>query len=304
MRVELYSAVLNQAAELSGRQYDDGFGAIKLAPADAVVFRTYIGEAVRRAWTAQAWPETTVHTFRRWARTWIEGTTYVRGDVVWWPVTEAYYVCIAASTTNAPTWSLVIGGDQVLAADLWYPLADEYSADEWLYNVQYTVGDLVRLAYLNQFYVLAVSAAPGVVPTNASFWSPIDPLERRVAWDQDWETDTLGDPYGVYLDNPLTTEEPREVTYTWDSEGMRVLDLVDGVWIHAWLPEPDFLTEPATVLRRFAQFAAITAAGLMLRAEGKTDQGNQFLKLAQGILEDESTKFTRRESRSGRIRIR
>ena len=304
MKTTFYSAILQNAVELAGRAYTDDTGAVVLGGSDAIMFRTMIGQAVRRAWTYQPWPETTIHTLRRFAAPWTQLQTYVRGNIVWWPVTERYYVAIAASTINPPTFQIAIGGVHILSADSWYPLDDEYSADEWLANVQYTVGDLVEFSYLDGYYALAVSAAPGTPPTNATSWAPVAPIIRRVAWDQEWEGQSLGDPYGVYLDNPLTTEEPREATYTWDDEGLRVLNQVVGVYLHAWVPEPDFLSDPATVPTRFAQYAAMVGAGFMLRSEGKTDQGNQLVKMAEEILSDESSKITRRESRSGRLQIR
>ena len=312
MRTTLYTQVLQRAAELAGRAYADDSGAVVLSGSDAIMFRTMIGQAVRRAWTYDVWPETTIHTLRRWAPDWGVSPTspppaplsgYTRGNIVWWPVTEEYYLCIAQSTTSTPTRSLIVGGEQTLRAGVWFLMDDEYSADDWLSNVQYTVGDLVRVAYLDQYYALAVSAAPGVSPLNDAYWSPVTPIVRRVDLEQEWEGQALGDPFGVYLEDPLTTEEPKEATYTWDEEGLRILDKANGVYLHAWTPEPSFFTDPATVPTRFSQYAALAAAGFMLRSEGKTDQGNELVKMAEAVIADESSKITRRETRSGRIHL-
>lgn len=303
MRTTLYTQVLQQAAELAGRAYTDETGAVVLSGSDAIMFRTMIGQAIRRAWTNQAWPETTIHTMRRWASTWTSGQTYTRGDIVWWPTTNQYFVCVAQTTTGTPTVSWDGAVTNTPQINLWYPLADEYSADNWLVAKQYTVGDMVYVPSREQYYVLNISAGIGVSPVNGSYWAPVNPIVRRVAWDQAWESQALGDPYGVYLDNPLTTEEPREATFTWDNEGLRILDRVDAVHIHAWLPEPTFMADPATVPTRFAQYAALLGAGFMLRAEGKTDQGNELVKLGEALLEDEAGRVTRRESRSGRIHL-
>jgi hypothetical protein len=309
MRTTLYAQVLQQAAEIAGRAYTDDAGAVVLSGSDAIMFRTMIGQAIRRAWTAQAWPETTVHTLRRWAAPWTmpKGITapaegvYLAGSIVWWPTTEQYYVAVRDVLGIPPTYES--GGTQIGIVARWQPALRSYSGPDWSSSETYQVGDVVRYLYDGNHYALHTSTVAGTKPTNTGYWGRLVQLDQRVAWDQAWEDQTLGDPYGVYLDDPLKTEEPREATYTWDEDGIRVLDRVTGVYLHSWTPEPQFLTDPATVPARFAQYAAMVGAGFMLRSEGKTDQGNELIKVAEGILADEASKITRRESRSGRMRI-
>lgn len=303
MRTIPYRTVLQHAAELSGRSYADGAGSVVLSSDDAVILRTLIGQAVRRAWTAQAWPETTLHSFRRFAQPWQASTGYSAGDRVYWFQSDAYFVALQSSTGVQPTTS--VDGQEVTAAAHWFELADQYAEDPgYDAATTYTVGNRVLYRMTGTQHVLFAAAPAGTAPTNQSFWRPVTPLERRIAWNQPWEPELLGDVYGVYRQDPLRVTDPAEAAYTYDESGIRVLDQLNGVYVHAWLPVPSFASDPATLPHRFAHYAALVAAGFMQRNDGKVPQGNQLLELAEETLADEASRLTKNESRLGRMSIR
>jgi hypothetical protein len=288
MKTVSYTTVLRRAAELAGRAYEGDDGNVILQSETAAMLRGFIGVSVASAWTFAPWPETCPVERRQFAPAFVESLAYTVGDVVWDPLGEAYYQCIRGTATIAPT--SMTAGAIVESTGYWVKQLDDYNCQEWDDSETYAIGDIVWHSRSQSFHAMHTVAPAGTPPTNTSFWSPIQVLERKVLFQADGAT-VIGDIYGLYGEDPRISEDCEELSYTQDDEGMTVLDRVNEVWIQFWTLPPSFTTAPATIPHRFADVAAFGAAGLMLRADGKTDSGNELVQMSRSILNDQLSRL-------------
>jgi hypothetical protein len=302
MKTVPYDTVLRHAAELAGYPYEDGSGKVLLSTEDEARFRGFVGHSIRSAWTAAPWPETCIVEQRTFAPRYDATRAYAAGDVVWDPLNGEYAVALKSIPAGTSPPSSIVGDDVVEAAGVWYVLADGYPEDEWDNATTYAIGELVWHSRSESHYALHSSAPAGTDPTNASFWCRVPELERRIDFQANGET-VIGDVFGIYLTDPNTESEPEELSYTQDPEGIIVLDLANGVYVKFWTMPPSFTSPQSTVLHRFGEFAAFSAAGLILRADGKTDQGMELLRMAKAILDDDVSRLASIDTRVRRVQI-
>lgn len=283
MNATPYLQVLQNAVELTGRVYDDGEGNVVLLAEEAVTFRSLIGRAIRHAWTEVPWPETTLTEPRWFADTYDPATVYAALAMVYFPATDAYYQALVASTGQAP--ETLVDEEYVVNAGYWAELTDSYETEDWDAATVYSVGDAVLYALDGYTYYLHTAAPAGTIPTSVAYWCAVEPIERLVELDQDWETNEMHDVVSVYLDDPRRYPRPTEAAFVQDTTGIRILDAVTGVYVRFFTTPTSFVTDPTEIPGRFADYAALSAAGWQLRMDGKKDAGSELLLLAEQELQ-------------------
>lgn len=298
-----YSYVLQKACELTGRVYPP-------TTEEASFFRTFIGSALRQAWEAFDWPDQTIIQQEFFAPTYSSATSYAVGDVVYFLVEEKYYQCVraAGSTGNDPT----TGGPQgTLNASYWAEAKPAYSQSDggdWSATSSYAIGDIVLYPVTQQYYQCVATPSIGTVPTNTSFWGLLNPFFRYVSKttnpDGTTRTNELGEIFAVYRKDPRAVYfQSKNIPYSFDSDGMNVLEQVPYVWIDVRLLPPIYTADPSTIPYKFSEVCAYRAAGQMLRVDGKVDLGNEFLQLGEAALSDEIDKVARQEMQVRQITV-
>lgn len=289
-----YSYVLRKACEMTGRTYPP-------TTEEANFFRTFIGTALRQAWEAFDWPDQTIVQQEFFAPEYSSATAYVLNDVVYFPTEQTYYQCVnaAGSTGNDPTTG---GPDGTLNSAYWAEAQPSYgsSTGNWLSTQSYAVGDIVLYPVTQQYYQCVATPSVGTVPTNTTYWGVLNPFFRFVSKtelpDGTTRTNELGEIFAVYQNDPRAkVPQTRNVQYTFNSDGMVVLDQFPYVWIEARLLPPVYTADPSTIPYKFSEICAYRAAGQMLRVDGKVDLGNEFLQLGESALTDEIDKVARQE---------
>lgn len=100
----------------------------------------------------------------------------------------------------------------------------------------------------NGYYTCIADAPAGTLPTNATYFSPLDLTDRFIAYQQTSEN-PIGDLLDVYLTNPRERARRRTkifVSYP-SSKGIDVRCSQDVVWIRYGVPCPQFTLRPFIV---------------------------------------------------------
>jgi hypothetical protein len=300
MKTVAYNTVLRRAAELSGRAFQDDTGASLLTQEASAMLRGFIGSMVSSAWTDAPWPETCVSERRRFAPDYVESLLYAAGDVVWDGLNEEYAVALKSTTAAPSTYS---GTAVVEATGTWYVLGDSYEAEEWSPTQAYSAGDIVWHSRSDAHYAAHSAVPAGTAPTNAAYWGTVPVLSREILYQADGET-VIGDVFGVFAEDPRKDPEADEVDYTQREDGIHVLSQVKEVWVRFWTMPPSFVTAPSTIPHRFADMSAFGAAGLMMRADGKTQAGNELISMSLQLMKDQRERLGNIDTRVRRFRVR
>ncbi len=119
----------------------------------------------------------------------------------------------------------------------------------------------------------------------------VSPVNRQFAKNEG-DDNEMGDILGVYTANPLITTRFRSLEFEEGDNAVRLAEAVAPVWVEYMLPAVD-LTAATPELsgfpipRRFAAYLKLRGAGHLLRADGQTAAGDEFLGLAESALRAE-----------------
>jgi hypothetical protein len=302
MKTVPYTEVLQQAVELTGRAYVDGDGAVVLRNEEERVFRNLIGRANKRIHTAQLWPETRKVQQRFFAQTaWRDAPLdVVAGDLRYDPPTESYYQALRDSSGQYPTNDG--GSGYEVNSAYWVECTESPKGSEWDSSTAYPIGSSVLYLPNRCVYVAHTYAPAGTLPTNAEYFGQHEPFVTTIDWTSDFGED-IGDVFGAYETDPRIGHA-KGVAFQFDQTGILFDRIRPFVWLEFREPAPSFSTAPATLYARFGDFAAMHAAGLMLRMDGKADSGNELLAAAETVLNDECDTFTRQEGQVRMVEVR
>jgi len=297
MKTESYTTVLQNAAEFAGRVYADASGNVILSVEESNSLRVFMRRALVKAWDAAIWPELRVISKRTFAEPWSSDTTYDQGDIVFYPATGRYYVAINAAPTNIPPETF---GDSVSETTLsnryWAYAQKSYGAEQWDFDNTYFGGEIVEDPQDHAAYVCRGTVTLNALPsTDPARWFLLPEFDRYVDYDQDWEDQLIGDVYGIYEADPRRTTNSKPMRWESDERGILIRDQLPYVWVEFRLPVQDMTSDPATIPARFSEFAALYAAGMLLRVDGKVELGNQYLAMAEEALDAETYKVLRNE---------
>lgn len=297
MKTTNYSEVLKSAAEYAGRVFSDSSGNVILSVEESNSLRVYMRRALVKAWDATIWPELRVISKRTFAEEWSGDTTYDQGDIVFYSATKRYYVAINSAPVNLPPETF---GDTVSETNLsnryWAYVQTTYDAEQWDFNGTYFGGEIVEDPQDHAAYVCRGTVTLNALPsTDEAHWFLLPEFDRYVEYDQDWEAQEIGDVYGVYEADPRRTTRSKPIRWESDERGILIRDELPWVWVEFRLPVQDMTSDPATIPARFGEFAALYAAGMLLRVDGKVELGNQYLAMAEEALDAETYKVLRNE---------
>ena len=141
-------------------------------------------------------------------------------------------------------WELEKWPEWTLAEERQY--REDYDA-----GTAYVVGDEVYYETENAYY-RATAPGTGNLPTATSFWEAATDLNMYVAREQSWEENALGEVWGVYLADPLTTMRPRRVGFWESPEGIQVDTSATKVWIEFGKVAPRFTASPYDAATAYA----------------------------------------------------
>jgi hypothetical protein len=198
-------------------------------------FDSFINRQLRDwAWVGWWWPGTTFCEKRFYRAPYDGATTYAAptatsASEVYFPPTQTYYQALRATTGNAP--ATLTAGTYVVNSAYWAVASGPYTGPDWLTATLYTPGLIVRdpADGLFKMCYLAHTSGGSLDPTKFGILTVFDPY---VANAQSWETNTIGEFLGLYLDNPETEDRPRRIRYLVDSKGAHVLSTP---YTHRWM---------------------------------------------------------------------
>jgi hypothetical protein len=206
MRATTYQAIFHRILAARGivpGQEDTNTGTI---------VNEWINRRLRFAWEFHFWPETLANELRTYAAPYASATSYTQGNVVYFPPTETYYQALPTAAFSGQAPATASGGDYTLNSAYWAECAGAYAADEWASGENYAVGDIVFYPADDTEYQChtAHTASVTLVPdaTGADErWGPLTPFVKRIAWEQAWETNTLGDIKDIWNADPEVYQE-------------------------------------------------------------------------------------------------
>ena len=298
MRTVSYDYVLQRACELTGRVFST------LTTEESNFFRTFISMSLRSAWECFDWPEQTVYQQEFFAPTYTYATTYNAGDVVYYQVEEKYYqwVNITPGAGQTPT---INGPGGTLNSIYWAEALPDYGNHDGNYDstTVYSIGDIVLYPITQEFYQCYAIGVAGTAPTNTAYWGILNKFLRNISQttnpDGSTRAVTIGETFSVWPADPRVTWRQQEVTYTFDDDGILVINELPYVWLE-FRKSPPLLSSAGEASAysfpyRFSEICALKAAGQMLRVDGKVDLGNQFLELGEVELTKEIDKVALQE---------
>jgi len=296
MRTVTYDYVLQRACELTGRVFSS------LTTEESNFFRTFISMSLRSAWECFDWPEQTVYQQEYFAANYSAVQNYSAGNVVYYPTEQKYYQYVGAINSNNPPTLNGPGG--TLNSQFWALAQSSYnSTASWDTTTTFNVGDIVLYPVDQEYYQLCVAAAPGTVPTNATYWGQLNKFLRNISQTLNPSGTPraveIGETFSVWPVDPRITWRQQEVTYTFTDNGILVGDDLPYVWLE-FRKSPPLLSSAAAASAyafpyRFCEICSLKAAGQMLRVDGKVDLGNTFLELGEVELTKEIDKVALQE---------
>jgi hypothetical protein len=296
MRTVTYDYVLQRACELTGRVFSS------LTTEESNLFRTFISMSLRSAWECFNWPEQTVYQQEYFAPNYSAAQVYSGGMVVYYPTEQKYYQYVGAlGSNNTPTLN---GPGGTLNSQFWALAQPSYgSTASWDTTTTFNVGDIVLYPEDQEYYQLCVAAAPGTVPTDATYWGQLNKFLRYVNQQTNPDGTTravqIGETFSVWPADPRITWRQQEPAYTLTDDGILVGEQLPFVWIEFRKSPPLLSTAgEATAYAfpyRFCEVCSLKAAGQMLRVDGKVDLGNTFLELGEVELTKEIDKVALQE---------
>ena len=170
----------------------------------------------------------------RWFRDhYVDGTSYVAGNEVFYTATQTYYQAVQASSGEAP--AVQVSGVWTLNAEYWSPALRRYVAADYSATTAYVAGDLAHYPETGRFYHCH-TASTGNLPTDTAHWWPLTAFDPYVPPVQDGVT-TIGRVMGVFAENPRAFAGAAPLPWRRSEVGIQVYTTQSSVWI-------EFLTRP------------------------------------------------------------
>lgn len=220
-----YYDVLQGAADLAGLDRD------KISVTDAAVLRGFISMRLRTAWEFQKWPELCLLEKRTFRLPYSGASLYVAGNEVYFPPTQTYYLCLTATTGNAPADSL---GNTDLTR--WAVCQSVYAAPAYDNTAAYVAGNQVYDPATDGFYQ-AIASSSGAGVGDVTKFGLLVAFDRYVSKDQSGAT-PIGTVFGVWNLNKRLRGDAREVCWSTSERGIQVLTCVPFVWVEFRLRAP------------------------------------------------------------------
>jgi len=289
MRTSLYSSVLQQSCELTGRVYPPSVE-------EAGMFRTYIGLALTQAWEFYNWPEMREYSKEYFAPPYGGGTNYNTGNFVYFTTEAKYYQRVGASGSGIDPAT-----NGILNASTWAEAKNEWTNALTYDNAAaYIVGDVVFYARAELYYQCILATSGGNVPGNAIYWSVLIPFYRTLSLTHDAEgaarTNEIGEVLSITHFDPRLLVTDTNVNYSYTSAGIVVDDEIPYVWLKRTQSPPlstSLGVSVTTIPYRFFNFCSYFSAGRMLTVDGKTEMGAELMSTALSIIAEEVNKTIR-----------
>lgn len=289
MRTSLYSTVLQQSCELTGRVYPPSVE-------EAGMFRTYIGLALTQAWEFYNWPEMREYSKEYFAAPYGSATNYNIGNFVYFTTEAKYYQRVGSSGSGVdPTTN------GILNASTWAEAKNEW-IDALTYDnaATYIASNVVFYAPTELYYQCILDTNGGNVPGNAIYWSVLIPFYRTISLTHDNQGAVRANEIGEVLS--ITHFDPRllitdtNVNYSYTSAGIVVDDEIPYVWLKRTQSPPlssSLGVTVTTIPYRFSNFCSYFSAGRMLTVDGKTEMGAELMSVALSVIAEEVNKTIR-----------
>jgi len=183
------------------------------------------------AWSREFWRDLMRIERRFFRPNWVNGTSYVQGDEVYDQNSQGYFQCVRATSSQAPTDSGLVEN-----SGYWAACATAYTAANWVSGTSYAIGDQVYYLPTSTFYQ-CIQATSSVVCTNTSYWGPLTPFDRYIAWEQSGENE-IGKLFACRTDNHFVTTNYDDLD-AWESyQGIQVRDNVTSCYVFYRQPCP------------------------------------------------------------------
>lgn len=172
------SELIEDVACLMGWRADD------LDEQQFIDIRNALSHALQTIWEDRSswWPQTMTEVHMALEDYHVSGDSYVAGDVVYHPESDAYWQCIADTDTDPADYNTTTGEWEATAD--WYECATDTGddAEEWDEETTYTAGECV---WFDNTLYLALDAVP-VLTSPALYplyWQALVTFEARVLAD-------------------------------------------------------------------------------------------------------------------------
>ena len=298
MRTSLYSTVLQQSCELTGRVYPPSVE-------EAGMFRTYIGLALTQAWEFYNWPEMREYSKEYFAAPYGGSTFYNIGNFVYFTTEAKYYQCLVSGN---PGIDPVVNG--ILNASKWAEAKNEWTnASNYDNTATYVPGNLVFYPLTELYYQCVVPTGGGNYPSNTIYWSVLIPFYRTLSLTHDFQgvarSNEIGEVLSITHFDPRLLIEDTDINYSYTSAGIVVDDEVPYVWLKRTQSPPLSsslgVTVNSTIPYRFSNFCSYFSAGRMLTVDGKTEMGAELMNVALSVIAEEVNKTIRESPAPDRV---
>jgi hypothetical protein len=111
----------------------------------------------------------------------------------------------------------------------WYPCQSSYSGTTWALGTAFAQGDVVYYAVDNNYYVCH-TASTGNLPTDTSYFGPVIPFDKYIAYEQTGQT-AIGEVRDVFNADPRVNRLFTPANWTLSTNGVQVPDGPATVWL-------------------------------------------------------------------------
>lgn len=189
--------------------------------------RTFHRKRLRQIWEAWKWTELDLTEKRYFAQRWDDALEFTLAalEFVYHEPTKSYFQRINPSAWSEPSTGGTID-KSVWAEAVLEPAPDDYSA-----TLTYNTGD--QVAFEGALYqCISDSTGPGTDPTNIARWREFTAWIPKVAKEQSWETNKIGDVWCIHDRDPRATTQAEEVSYKmYADEAVILTSDVTFVWV-------------------------------------------------------------------------
>jgi hypothetical protein len=299
MRTSLYSSVLQQSCELTGRVYPP-------TTEESAMFRTYIGLALRQAWEFYDWPEMREYSKEYFASPYGNATNYNVGNFVYFTTEAKYYQRVGTSGNGIDPAT-----NGILNASKWAEAKNEWTnASNYGNASAYIAGNVVFYAPTELYYQCVLATGGGNYPSNSTYWSVLIPFYRTLSLTHDAQgvvrTNEIGEVLSITHFDPRLLVTDTNVNYSYTSEGIVVDDEIPYVWLKR-TQSPPLITDlgyaVTTIPYRFSNYCTYFAGGKMLTVDGKIEMGIEFTNAAAAVLVEEVNKTVRESPAFNQIEV-
>jgi hypothetical protein len=188
-----------------------------------VALRDAVSQALAEIWETTWWRDLKRVQRRQFRPDYDAVVEYGAGDEVYYPVADAYFVAIRATTGNAPTTTA-----GAVNAAYWAEAKTANAATAYSATTTYAVGN--QVAYAGTVYQCH-TASTGNLPTSTSFWGPVPDFLPNVEWSQSGE-EPIGRVRRIWTDDPRTNRNALRLEFESTEEGIQLFDLaVTRPWV-------------------------------------------------------------------------